>query len=91
MMIARGAEANPSCFRDAGLLDPSTDVMVRLTRVVRWAFNLPKAETLPNVPPDFRVYRRMSQETFSQTQSTFWVQWIHRVRHHLLRKPPERY
>lgn len=33
-MIARGAEANVSCFRPEGLLDPVSDVIPHFLRVV---------------------------------------------------------
>lgn len=36
-MIARAAEANPSCFAKAGLADPISEVIPRLLRIVRFA------------------------------------------------------
>ncbi|KAI5475089.1 tRNA-dihydrouridine synthase 2, partial [Pseudohyphozyma bogoriensis] len=33
IMVARGAEANPSCFREAGVLDPTTVVIPLLIRI----------------------------------------------------------
>lgn len=36
-MIARGAEANPSCFSSTGLADPITEIIPRYLRLVRYS------------------------------------------------------